>query len=135
MLAQTDEDTKMDAFHFFLMMGKVNMSKIAELVGVDEVQLKTWRDAENWRAKRARFRSVERRQRVYRDLKERSQVALRSCDIVLRFLTTDLDRYAREVNPDQEAMFRLMTMIRAINKMALQEMSFLNALEKTILAG
>jgi len=62
-------------------------------------------------------------------LKLRAHRVLHSCDVVLRLCTRDLNRYAREVQPDQHQMMRLMRIISEINHMAVDSMDELRVLE------
>ncbi len=54
---------------------------------------------------------------------------IHSCDVVLRLLTKDLNRFARDVQPDQHQMVRLMHIISEVNKMAVESMEELRRLE------
>lgn len=69
------------------------------------------------------------RETVDRLLIERAHRVLHSCDVVLRLCTRDLNRYAREVQPDQHQMMRLMRIISEINHMAVDSMDELRLLE------
>lgn len=74
-------------------------------------------------------RAAQSGKNVHILLKERSHSVLHSCDVLLRLLTRDLNRYARQVQPDQHQMLRLMRIINEINQMAVESMEELRFLE------
>lgn len=102
---------------------------LALKTGVPEDILKRWRDEGAWIALRTQYRSAQSGKNIHILMQERSRNVLHSCDVVLRLLTRDLNRYARQVQPDQHQILRLMRIIDKINKMAVEAMEELSRLE------
>ncbi len=118
-----------EALSQFLSMPTTDLSILALKTGVPKDVLKRWRDEGGWIALRTQYRSAQSCKNVDIVMQERARKVLHSCDVVLRLLTRDLNRYARQVQPDQHQMLRLMRIIDKINKMAAEAMEELSHLE------
>ncbi|MFN8555694.1 MAG: hypothetical protein U0103_29865 [Candidatus Obscuribacterales bacterium] len=118
-----------EALSQFLSMPTADLRILARKTGVPKVILERWRDEGEWIALRTQCQSAQNGKTVDTVMKERSRTVLHSCDVVLRLLTRDLNRYARQVQPDQHQMLRLMRIINEFNKMAVESMEELSILE------
>jgi len=118
-----------EALSQFLSMPTADLRILARKTGVPKDILKRWRDEGEWIALRNQYRSAQSGKNVDTLMQERSRNVLHSCDVVLRLLTRDLNRYARQVQPDQHQMLRLMRIINEFNKMAVESMEELSFLE------
>jgi len=130
-MSELDDDlpTQREALFQYLAMPTADLRALARRTGLPQAILKQWRDEGEWAALRLQYRSAHTQTNVDLALKERSRRMLHSCDVVLRLLNRDLNRFAREVQPDQHQMVRLMHIISEINKMAVENMDELRLLE------